>query len=359
MNNPLYAATTLLLMNWDCAMRQISTGCTIIALIDMASCAAKADSDVLPLDYFLHAYGPAARPSMILGWVFTAIAIAVCIIIALLLLAAILRKRPMEDPQKIHHGGHGPRWVMIGTGISAGILFAMAIYALVILNETAAPQSKPTLTITVTGYDWWWKVEYENEDPAKAFETANEIHIPTGAPILLKLKSADVIHAFWVPRLAGKTQMIPGQSNRQWLEADQPGIYQGQCTQFCGLQHAHMAFEVTAQNPADFEAWQAAQRNPAAMPSDADAIVGQHVFMNRCSACHAVRGTDAMGEHAPNLTHLGSRRLIAAGLLSNTPDHVMNWVAHAQELKPGARMPDIALSPQESAALSAYLATLK
>jgi cytochrome c oxidase subunit 2 len=341
-------------------MRQISTGFIIIALINVASFSAKADSEVLPLNYFLHAYGPAAQPSMILGWVFTGISVAVCIVIALLLLTAILRKQPLEkDAHKISDGGNGLRWIIIGTGISTAVLFGMAIYALAILNESAKPPRQPALTITVTGYDWWWKVEYEDDNPAQHFETANEIHIPAGAPVLLKLKSADVIHAFWVPRLAGKTQMIPGQSNQQWLEADQPGIYQGQCTQFCGLQHAHMAFEVIAQNPADFEAWQAAQRNPVAIPSDVNAIAGQHVFMNHCGACHAVRGTDAMGGHAPDLTHLSSRRMIAAGLLSNTPDHLIDWVAHAQELKPGTRMPDIALSPQEAAALSAYLATLR
>lgn len=313
----------------------------------------------MPLDYFLHAYGPAARPTMVLGWVFTGISVAVCIIIAALLLAAILRKRTLGNARQITRGGQGLRWITIGMAISTAVLSAMAVYALVVLNESAAPPRNVALTVTVTGYDWWWKAEYDAKDPKKYFETANELHIPVGVPVLIKLKSADVIHAFWVPQLAGKTEMIPGLTNRQWLQADKPGIYRGQCTQFCGAQHAHMAFEVVAQNQADFDAWEAAQRRPASMPVDANAIAGQRVFIHQCAACHTVRGTDATGDHAPDLTHLGSRRLIAAGLLTNTPEHVMDWVQHAQELKPGSRMPSIALTPEEAAALSNYLSTLK
>jgi len=125
-------------------------------------------------------------------------------------------------------------WIYIGTGVSTCILFALAIYTLITLNVIAKPPYAPALTLTVTGYDWWWKVEYEDDDPTYSFVTANEIHIPVGVPVLVKLKSADVIHAFWVPMLAGKTQMIPGLTNQQWIEADAEGVYRGQCTQYCG-----------------------------------------------------------------------------------------------------------------------------
>jgi cytochrome c oxidase subunit II len=294
----------------------------------------------------------------VLGWVFTALLVAIFIIIALIFAGALFRKRHAEDPRSIGRENEGMPWIYIGTGVSSCILLALCIYALITLNTIAKPKYVPALTLTVTGYDWWWKVEYETEDPAHYFITANEIHIPVGVPILVKLKSTDVIHAFWVPMLAGKTQMIPGLTNQQWIEADTEGGYRGQCTQYCGVQHAHMSLEVIAQNAADFQKWQDAQRRPAAITSAINVNTGQLLFLDRCAGCHAIRGTEAVGAHAPDLTHLNSRRLIAAGLLTNTPDHLVQWITHAQDLKPGARMPSMELSTTEIAALSAFLSTL-
>jgi cytochrome c oxidase subunit 2 len=284
-----------------------------------------------PLNYFLHSHGPASRPVMILGWVFAAVCVVVCIIIAVMLVAAITRKRKPAGFSTIGREEEGQEWIYIGTGISACILFALAVYAMITLNAIAKPAKAPGLVLSVTGYDWWWKVAYEDADLGRRFVTANEIHIPVGAPVLIKLDSADVIHAFWTPKLAGKTQMIPGLTNQQWLQADEAGVYRGQCTQYCGVQHAHMALEVIAQEPD---------------------------FMAHCSGCHAVRGTKAAGDHGPDLTHLNSRRLLAAGMFVNTPEQLIKWVTHAQELKPGSRMPSIALSSSEAADLSAFLATL-
>jgi cytochrome c oxidase subunit 2 len=306
---------------------------------------------------------------MYLGWIFATIATVVCLIIALLLAMAIFRRRPLLKNAIDGHDKHslydapgsddvGMRWILIGTGISICALLGMAVYALVTLNNAANPPSPAALTITVTGYDWWWKIEYDNGDPARRIVTANEIHIPVGLPILLKLNSADVIHAFWVPLLAGKTQLIPGLTNQQWLQADVAGVYRGQCTQYCGVQHAHMAVEVVAQPMADFHAWQSAQRMPAKLSSDPVAVAGQKLFSERCAACHTVRGIEASGAHAPDLTHLLSRRQIAAGLLTNTPEHLLDWVIHAQQLKPGSRMPNITLAPVEAVQLLAFLATL-
>ncbi|MFA5016893.1 MAG: c-type cytochrome, partial [Methylobacter sp.] len=223
-------------------------------------------------------------------------------------------------------------------------------------NAIANPTHAPALTLTVTGYDWWWKVEYEDDDPTRSFVTANEIHIPVGQPVLVKLKSADVIHAFWVPVLAGKTQMIPGLANQQWIQADVEGVYGGQCTQYCGVQHAHMGLEIVAQSEDEFRTWQDAQRGEAEMTAGINA--GKSLFLDRCAGCHAIRGTEAVGAHAPDLTHLNSRRLIAAGLLTNTPDHLAQWITHAQDLKPGARMPSMVLTATELNALSAFLSTL-
>lgn len=311
-----------------------------------------------PLNYFLHSYGPASSPTLHLGWVLVGLLIAIFLIILLLLLAAIFRKRPTDNSAQIGREDEGMPWIYIGTGLSTCILFTLAVYSLTTLNSIAKPAQAPALTLTVTGYDWWWKVEYENVDPSLYFVTANEIHIPVGQPVLVKLKSADVIHAFWVPVLAGKTQMIPGLTNQQWLQADSEGVYRGQCTQYCGLQHAHMGFEVVAQTAADFQKWQDAQRLAFDMASAWDNRSGKALFVERCAGCHAVRGTDAVGAHAPDLTHLKSRRLIAGGLLTNTPEHLLEWITHAQDLKPGSRMPSMMLTAAELSALSAFLSTL-
>lgn len=319
---------------------------------------AETKNEVAPLNYFLPSYGPASTPTMHLGWVFVALLLAIFVTIALLLVWAIVHKRPAIDPPSIEREYKGMLWIYIGTGVFTCILFALAIYTLVTLNAIAKPTRAPALTFTVTGYDWWWKVEYEDIDPTRRFVTANEIHIPVGQPVLVKLKSADVIHAFSVPMLAGKTQMIPGLTNQQWLEADAEGVYSGQCTQYCGVQHAHMGLEVIAQSAAEFRNWQDAQRGSAATPSAIDVNAGKELFLERCAGCHAIRGTEAVGAHAPDLTHLNSRHLIAAGLLTNTPDNLVKWITHAQDLKPGARMPSMELTATEISSLSVFLSTL-
>ena len=324
----------------------------------MAIMSNAANATNAPLNYFLHSYGPAAKPTMYLGWLLASLSVTVFLIIALLMAAAMLRKRPVADPRAIGREDEGLRWIYIGTGISTCILFGLVIYSLMVLNEVAKPPQAPTVTLVVTGYDWWWKIEYDHDDPAQRFITANELHIPVGQPILIKLKSADVIHAFWVPTLGGKTQMIPGLTNQQWIQADEPGIYLGQCTQFCGVGHAHMGLEIIAESAQDFEKWRKAQRRTAPLVPMASEDPGQKLFMDRCAGCHTIRGTDATGEHAPDLTHLNSRRRLAAGLLTNTPDHLMKWVVNAQQLKPGSRMPSIALSESETSALALFLSTL-
>jgi cytochrome c oxidase subunit 2 len=320
-------------------------------------------SDGAPLNYFIHAAGPAAGPTLRLDWIFTAICVAVCVIVGGLLSAAILRRRPDAPLQQLAHGTNGLRWIVIGVGITVPVLIAMLVYALFTLDQVASPAETPALTITVTAYDWWWKVDYDDAPDASArFVTANEIHIPTGEPVRFKLKSANVIHTFWVPRLAGKTQAIPGQTNEQWLQADAPGVYRGQCSQFCGAQHAHMAFEVIAESRADFAAWSAQQAQQARatdMQADAAVSAGKTLFLDKCAGCHAIRGTEAQGAQAPDLTHLNSRRLIAAGTLSNTVQNQLAWITEAQRIKPDSLMPSIALKRDEAASLSAYIATLK
>lgn len=313
-----------------------------------------------PLEYFLHSGGPAATPTMHLGWGLTALCVAVVVIIAVLLAAALAHRRPPATTDALGKEERGLGWVYIGVGLSTLALLASLVYTLVTLQAVAQPSAAPAMTITVTGYDWWWKIDYgDTADPSHHFVTANEIHIPVGMPVRIGLRSADVIHAFWVPRLAGKTQAIPGQTNTQWIQADAPGVYRGQCTQFCGAQHAHMAFDVVAQPQADFDAWRDAQVRQAPAPVDDQLRTGQKIFMDRCAGCHTIRGSDAAGVQAPDLTHIGSRRQLAADTLTNTPDHLLDWIQHAQQIKPDSLMPSIALSVQDATALSAYLATLR
>ncbi len=296
---------------------------------------------------------------MVLGWVFAAIVTLVCLVIALLLGYAIFRKRESAQPGAVGADTGGVRAVLLGTLISTFILFAMALYALVVLNQTAHPSRPARLVVTVTGYDWWWRASYPATQSSAAFVTANEIHIPVGQPVELKLESADVIHAFWVPLLAGKTQMIPGETNQQWLEADRAGSYLGQCTQFCGAGHARMAVMVVADAPADFERWRNAQARPAMAPAAGLATQGLSLFERQCGGCHAVQGSAANGDHAPDLTHLMSRRKIAAGMLDNTPANLLAWIEHAQQIKLGSRMPDFSFTNEQQQQLMAYLEQLQ
>jgi cytochrome c oxidase subunit 2 len=316
-----------------------------------------------PLQYLIHPAGPASAPTYTLGWALIALVTGVVIIIAVLLVLAIGRRRQPRPPgaaETFPADGGGLRWLVIGTGVSSIALFAALVYAMVTLESVASPPHEPPLTIVVTSYDWWWKIAYPDaQNPSRAFVTANEIHIPVGVPVRVELNSADVIHTFWAPRLAGKTEMIPGQTNLQWIEADAPGVYRGQCSQFCGSQHAHMAFEVVAQPQADFDAWREAQVRGAAPVAAPDARAGQHIFEERCAGCHSVRGTHAAGMQAPDLTHLASRRLIAAGQMTNTAEHRLDWIEHAQRIKPDSLMPSMPLSASDAAALSAYLSTLQ
>lgn len=316
-----------------------------------------------PLQYLVHAAGPASAPAYRLGWALIALVCTVMVIIAVLLVGALVRRRQPRAPgaeEKLPADAGGLNWIAIGAGLSSIALFGALVYAMVTLDSVASPAREPSLTIHVTSYDWWWKVDYPDAaDPSREFVTANEIHIPVGVPVRIELNSADVIHTFWAPQLAGKTEMIPGQTNEQWIEADTPGVYRGQCSQFCGAQHAHMAFEVIAQPQPEFDAWRDAERRGAQPVTTPDARAGQHIFGERCAGCHSVRATPAAGMQAPDLTHLASRRLIAAGQMTNTPEHRLDWIEHAQRIKPDSLMPSIALSASDAAALSAYLSTLQ
>jgi len=228
------------------------------------------------------------------------------------------------------------------------------------VTRTVGFDDDADLTIRVRAHQWWWQFDYEEAGLGGGFQTANEIHIPVGRNVRVKLESADVIHSFWVPSLAGKMDLVPGRENILIFRADRPGVYRGQCAEFCGLQHSHMALMVIADDEPGYLRWAKAQRADADTPQNVDAQAGMSVFMRKqCAACHTIRGTPASGVTGPDLTHVGSRRTIGAGLLENTRGSLAAWVADPQTLKPGNNMPLVPLSSEELRQVSVYMEGLE
>jgi cytochrome c oxidase subunit 2 len=252
------------------------------------------------------------------------------------------------------------RWVVGATGATVAILLAFLVVDLLTGRSLAAIERREALTVRVTGYQWWWRVEYRDTVPSRVVVTANELHVPVGRPVMIEAASGDVIHSFWVPSLHGKRDLVPGLKNRLWIQADRPGIYRGECAEFCGHQHAKMAFVVVAEPQERFDAWYANQLRDAAAPTDSLRARGLEILQSRsCAMCHQIRGTLAGGQVAPDLTHLASRRTLAAGSLPNTRGHLAGWIVNPQRIKPGTRMPANNLEPDELRALLAYLEGLR
>jgi len=293
--------------------------------------------------------------------------VAVCSVVWTLVMIAMIhalwRRRGERRPQPIELAPARERRLSYVVTASVGattIIIAMFTLASFFTTHALNAAGPDDLTIRVRGLQWWWSVEYVGPDPSRRFETANEIHIPVGRNVHLLLEGDDVIHSFWAPSLAGKQDLIPGRLNELTIRADHAGTYRGQCAEFCGLQHAHMAFLVIAEEPADFERWAEAQRASAIETSDEAITTGRDVFMRKaCAGCHTIRGTKATGTPGPDLTHVGGRRTIAAGLFETTRGSLAAWVADPQTLKPGNNMPLVPLTPDELRAVSAYLASLK
>ena len=312
-----------------------------------------------PLQY-LTSSGTRAAAIVPLTWFTLAISITVCIVIATLLSLGVRRLRHVDARAvAVERGGDGLDWIKWGLVISAVPLLITLVWTMAALAQVVGPPRRPGVTLDVTPHQYWWEVRYDGESPSDTFLTANEIHIPTGTKVLVRLHGGDVIHSFWVPQLSGKTDAIPGQTNLAWLEADAPGRYRGQCTEFCGLEHAKMAFEVVADTPTAFAAWRRAQLQTAPPPSSASEQQGLEYFQYRCSMCHAVRGTLASSHYGPDLTHLMSRRLIASGMLPNTRGDLAGWIEAPQATKPGALMPDQQLNGDQLNHVVDYLETLK
>lgn len=246
-----------------------------------------------------------------------------------------------------------------GVALPTAVLGALLWYGLPVLPHVMALAPDDALRVHVTGKQWWWRVQYVTTDGL--VETANELRLPVGQRVELQLASPDVIHSFWVPAIAGKMDMIPGRITRLALEPTRIGTFRGTCAEYCGAAHALMAFRVVVTDGGEFERWLEAQARPAASPPDRVAARGQEVFTeNGCTACHTVRGTSAVGQIGPDLTHVASRAEIGAGTVPNAPANLVRWIADTDRLKPGVHMPAFrALTPDDLSALAAYLSRLQ
>jgi cytochrome c oxidase subunit 2 len=250
--------------------------------------------------------------------------------------------------------------IVVGLGVFVPIVVLSLLFVwsdLFVIKTTEAPAANSTrLSVQVVGHDWWWEIRY----PGGRAVTANEIHIPVRTRVDVLGTTADVIHSFWVPQLNRKVDLIPGRVNRLLLDADRPGEYRGQCAEFCGQQHAHMAMYVFADRPDAFRKWLANEERPARKPATPQAREGQRLFRSLpCSGCHMIRGTSADGTIGPDLTHLATRTTLAALTLPNTPSDLAHWIEDPQRYKPGSKMPGFALTTSQRDALVAYLEGLK
>lgn len=252
------------------------------------------------------------------------------------------------------------RNVAIATAASIAALLVLLTHSVVTGRALETLKTPDAVRIQITGYQWWWDVEYLNPQPSLRAVTANEIHIPVGRPVGLTLLSSDVIHSLWIPNLHGKIDLIPGRVNEMWIQADRPGVYRGQCAEFCGLQHAKMAITIVAEPPDQFEGWVAHQREPAPPPTLPSQQRGLDIVeRGPCAMCHTIAGTTAGGRTAPDLTHIASRSTLAAGTVPNTRGYLAGWIVDPQHVKPGNKMPPLALSSSDLQALLDYLETLK
>ncbi len=305
--------------------------------------------------------GPFAGPIEVVAWVLFVMAAVVLAVVLVALGVALF------GPRKWKRRVGGERLIWIGgLAFPVVVLSGRLIYGLTITARVADEPRPGEMRVRVTGEMWWWRVAYLDDQGREVIQDANEVHIPAGRPVVFELESADVIHSFWVPRLGGKVDMIPGRRNFLRLQADEPGAYGGQCAEYCGGPNALMGLVVVAHDPQAYAAWREKQARPAAVvasPQTALALVdqGRAVFAaSGCAACHTIRGTEANGLAGPDLTHVGSRQTLGAGILPNNQGTMAGWIADSQGVKPGNRMPSYpVLNGQDLRAVSAYLDSLK
>jgi cytochrome c oxidase subunit II len=318
------------------------------------------------------ALNPAANESAHIAhlwWIFFWVTLVIFVLVAICLFIAVLRNisRKSDDPQldiiaDPAHGTESRAITVVSTlvAITVLILFALLITDFFTGNAIYATPDPNALAIKITGHQWWWEVQYQDPQPSDIVTTANEIHVPVGKPVKLELKSSDVIHSFWVPNIHGKKDLVPGHPTTTWFTASRAGEFRGQCAEYCGEEHAHMRLVFVAESPDSFSAWLNAQKKPAPEPISDSQRRGREVFLSsQCVMCHSIEGTKARATLGPDLTHIGSRKMIAAGELPNTRGYLAGWVSNASALKPGVLMPPNQLSPDDLNALLDYLESLK
>lgn len=324
--------------------------CAAVCVLTLAGCGTKTDT--------LSPQGPGAKDiASLWWWLLGGCAFGLLFVTALLVLAWF-RRRSMGAGREPHERAGWIVTVTLGIGVLVtGMCVLFVVGNVFVIRGTEAPAAvKTDMTVRAIAHQWYWEFTY----PRSRVVTAGELHIPARTPVLVQVSTVDVIHSFWVPELNRKIDTIPGQTNAVELYADEPGVYQGECNQYCGLQHAHMGFLVYADPPAVFRSWLARQRTPAHPASSALARRGEQVFLHGpCSSCHTIAGTDARGTVGPDLTHLASRSMLAGNMIPNTRAQLAYWITHAQSVKPGNQMPDVALSPAQLRAVVAYLEGLK
>jgi cytochrome c oxidase subunit 2 len=327
--------------------RSIGIGiAALVATSFLAGCDRRAPSTLSPS-------GPKSDFTTWAWWGLFAAAAFVCIvIIGLTVLAGVVRRRSTKVKS-----GEGRTYVLVLGVIIPGIVFA-CVFALGVggLVAESAPSRKPAMTVDVVGHQWWWAFHYEGTSAV----TANELHVPVGTPVELRLRTHDVIHSFWIPQVMPKMDVLPRRINKTWVTVDQPGTYRGECAEYCGAQHAHMDFSLVAQSEGAFRAWLQRQEQVAATPTTASEQRGMQFFTSAsCATCHTIRGTSASGKVGPDLTHVGSRPTLAAGLMPNDVGHMSGWIVDSQAVKPGNIMPPQHISPSDLHDVVAYLQSLK
>jgi cytochrome c oxidase subunit II len=348
------------------------------AALLLAGCAGPQD--------FLRTGGRAARELAAIGWpALLGLALVTVLTWALIFWVALRRRGSFDEHAPAEAGG-GQRWILVGgVALPVAVLSVLFISTLGTLsNFPMAHAAMDEPDIRVTGHQWWFDVTYlpggsicgtdestlgkhpaalpEGERSSLIVHSPSEVHIPVGVPVEIELETHDVIHSFWVPKLHGKVDLIPGQKNRVRIQADRPGVYEGECAEFCGVQHAHMRLIVVAHTPGDYIRWLNHQREAASVAAAEPQVqIGRAVFERAaCALCHTVRGTAALGQVGPELTHVGARQRIAGGTLPNTTANLQAWVTDAQSLKPGAGMPSLRqFTGSELRALVAYLQNLR
>jgi cytochrome c oxidase subunit 2 len=305
---------------------------------------------------------PQAQSLADLLWVFTAVVVLVWLATLAMLAWALWRRRQgnaspvTADTAAERRTGRLVAYATGGTGLILLVLTGLSYAA----QKHLFVEDAGVRTVTVTGRQWWWEIRYAETDGTASFMSANELHLPLGEPVRVKLASADVIHSFWVPNLFGKRDLVPGVDNAVTFAPARLGTWRGQCAEFCGLQHAHMALFVTIESKAEFERWREEQAAPATASTSSDAQAGHAIFFSRsCNVCHTIRGTPATGEVGPDLTHFASRQWMAAGVVRNSRAALERWITNPHDVKPGVHMPSTSAAKDELDRLVAFLESLK